>query len=344
MKHPFACVLAVSVLVALGNSLVVAGTVPQQITYQGRISKPGWAALRKGTYIIQARIWDNATGGNVMWGKAYPVNVDTNGSFNVNLGDGGGAITPSPAYDTLGPALDGGARFLGITVVQTPAGSVGHQQEIQPRLQLVSSPYALRAGMADYALTWNGRIAGQLARLPASGPPVGSSTVLGYDGTNANSMPLTINSNPPGLTFSGAVTISGALIQDQDQVKVNTGFIYPKSTNSIALGSNVTLVGSSTVRQWGVIYIEVTDGFLIVPWSWGPGGSGGSAYSEISVTYLGQGSIIDRILLYSGTTNANRLNSGYTLLPMPAFMEYRVDCGVRPNGPPGNIYFQALGQ
>ncbi|MEI7941535.1 MAG: hypothetical protein WCK27_33065, partial [Verrucomicrobiota bacterium] len=210
MKHLLACMLAVSVLVGLGSSLVIAGTVPQQITYQGQFSKPRWAALRKGIYIIQARIWDNATGGNVMWGKAYPVNVDTNGSFNVNLGDGGGAITPSPAYDTLGPALDGGARFLGITVVQTPAGSVGHQQEIQPRLQLVSSPYALRAGMADYALTWNGRIAGQLATLPASGSTFGSTAVVGYDGTNANSMPLTINSNPPGLTFSGAVTISGA--------------------------------------------------------------------------------------------------------------------------------------
>jgi hypothetical protein len=329
--------------VGRGSSLVVAGTVPQQITYQGQISQLGGAALSKGIYLIQARIWDNATGGNVMWGKAYPVNVDTNGSFNVNLGDGGGAITTNPAYDTLGPALDGGPRFLGITVVQTPAGSIGHQQEIQPRLQLVSSPCALRAGMADYALTWNGRIAGQLATLPASGSTFGSSAVVGYDGTNANAMPLTINSNPPGLTFSGVVTISGALLHDLNQVNVNTDFIYPKSSNGIALGSNVTLVGSSTVRQWGQPYTEATVGFLIVPWCWGPGGRGGSCYSQIWVTYL-SGADPTTIVLYSGTTNASQMDSGYTLLPMPAGMRYEVDCGVRPNGPPGNIYFQSLGQ
>ena len=340
MKHLLACVLAVSVLVELGNSLVVAGTVPQQITCQGQISKTGGAALSKGTYIIKARIWDNATGGNVMWGMLYPVNLDTNGSFNVTLGDGGGTILPAPTYNTLGQALDGGPRFVGITVLLTPAGSTGSTNEILPRLQLVSSPCALRAGMADYALTWNGLTPSQLATLPAgSFAAGGDSSVLGYDGANMNTMPLLAHDGP-GLVLNGTATITGAFLKEQDQVNVKTDSIYPKSTNGIALRSNVTLLGSGTVRNWKQFYSESTDGFLIVPWSYGGGLWDGDAQRQQVDVYIQEyiTTDINTFVLYSGATNANTMNSGYTLLPMPAGVSYMLD------GQLGTAYFQSFGQ
>ena len=168
MKHPLAYLLAAGVLAGLGASMAAADTVPQVITYQGQIQKTSGVALNKGVYIIVARIWDNATGGSVLWARLYPVNVDGSGNFNVNLGDGGGTILPTPPYNTLGGALDGGARYLGITVVQTPTEAINLPPEITPRMQLVSSPYSLHAGMADYALTWNGLTASQLASVSAS--------------------------------------------------------------------------------------------------------------------------------------------------------------------------------
>jgi hypothetical protein len=333
--------LAAGVLAGLGASLAAADTVPQVITYQGQIQKTSGAALSKGVYIIKALVWDNATGGSLLWGKIYPVNVDGNGNFNVVLGDGGGVIppapdTPAPAYDILGQALDGGPRFLGITVVQTPAGAVLLHKEVTPRMQLVSSPYALHAGMADYALTWNGLTATQLASVTASGPAAGTSAVLGYDGTNVNPMPLTMNSNPPGLVFNGPATINGALLLQA----VNTSTLYPQTTNGIVLKSNVRLLGSLTPRAWAVPYTETTDGYLIVNWGYYFANPRGNP-SQVWVTLSGLG----KIILFQFADEFLYPSSGFTLLPIPAGMTYTVGAtGDGSNGYPGTNWFQAIGQ
>ena len=332
--------LVAGILAGLGASLAAAGTGPQQNTYQGQIQKTSGVALSKGVYIIQARVWDNATGGTVLWGRLYPVNVDGSGNFNVNLGDGGGTISPAPAYDTLGQALDGGARFLGITVVQSPAGSVGSPREVAPRMQLVSSPYSLHAGMAEYALTWNGLTATQMASVTASGPAAGSSAVLGYDGANVNPLPLTMNSNPPGLVFNGPATINGALLQDQGQLAVNTSTLYPLSTNGITLKNNVRVLGSLTTRDWGKAYTETTDGYLIVNWGYYFANPRGNP-SQVWVTLSGLG----KIILFQFVDEFLYPSSGFTLLPIPAGMTYTVGAtGDGSLGYPGTNWFQALGQ
>ena len=344
--------LAAGVLVGLGGSLAVAGTVPQQITYQGQIQKAGRVALSKGVYIIQARVWDNATGGSLLWSRLYPVNVDGNGNFNVTLGDGGGTITPAPAYDTLGEALDGGPRFLGITVLQTPARAVGGSpKEMPPRVQLVSSPYSLHAGMADYALTWNGLTASQLASVSASAaldtdPSYG--LVLGYDGTNMNPMPLIKDhlAQPEQLEFTGPTTINGALSVQS----ANTRTLSPQTTNGIAVKNNVRVLGSLTPRAWAVPYTETSDGYLIVPWGfyWVGGDysinfpSGGNT-AQVWVTLSGP---VGQIILFQFNTLSTAYpSSGYSLLPIPARMTYTVGAtGNGTNGYPGTIWFQALGQ
>ncbi|MEI8043585.1 MAG: hypothetical protein WCL11_19400 [Verrucomicrobiota bacterium] len=341
MKHPLAYLLAAGVLVGLGASMAAADTVPQVITYQGQIQQTSGVALSKGVYIIVARIWDNATGGSVLWGRLYPVNVDGSGNFNVNLGDGGGTITPAPAYNTLGDALDGGARFLGITVVQTPAGSVGSSKEIAPRMQLVSSPYSFHAGMADYALTWNGLTASQLASVSASAALDTSpfyGLVLGYNGTNMNPMPLTENylGQPVQLEFTGPTTINGALSVHDAYLRT----ISPQTTNGIALKNNVRVLGSLTPRAWAVPYTETTDGYLIVNWGYYSANPQGLP-SQVWVTLSGLG----KIILFQFEDRFRYPSSGFTLLPIPAGMTYTVGAtGDGSLGYPGTNWFQAFGQ
>ena len=344
--------LAAGVLAGLGASLAAADIVPQQIAYQGQIQNTSAVPVTKGVYIIKAQVWDNATGGSVLWGKLYPVNVDASGNFNVTLGDPGGVISPAPAYDTLGQALDGGSRFLGITILTTPAGSVAELKEIAPRMQLVSSPYSLHTGMADYALTWNGLPASQLASVSSNAlqhPLHPLPATLGFDGTNFIPMPLTINSNPPALVFSGPVTINGALLPDQGQLTVNTTTLYPVTTNGIAVKNNVRMLGSLTPRAWAVPHTETTDGYLIVNWGFYvipdgtvcPDAGGGDYCAQVWVTLPGLGQII----LYQHTLGYNYPCSGYSLLPIPAGMTYTIGLtGDGSRGYPGTNWFQALGQ
>ena len=318
-------------LLGVGGLLLEAAGGPQQITYQGQIVQTGGIAATRGLYTIKARIWDNATGGSVIWGKVYPVTVDANGVFNVNLGDGGGEITPLPKCGTLGQALDGGPRFLGITVMQTPAGSVGSPLEMSPRMQLASTPYALRAAMADNALAWNGLSGSQLAIAPSSQTGGSGVSVLGYDGTNVNVLPWLLQGS--AATLAPPTTIAGALHAPSVALYSNT--IYPRTTNGIALGNNVAVLGGAGARSWGQNYTESADGFLTIPWD-----NSDPNPSACYVTMAGLG----RIYLYSSTAGGGTL-SGVTVLPLPAGVSYTAESGIRaPGHGLDTIYFQPLGQ
>ena len=91
----------------------------------------------------------------MIWGRTYPVNV-SEGLFNVVLGDGGGALSGAQVTNLLA-AFDGSDRFLGLTITKDQTGAtVSNPQEIQPRQQLLSAPYALQANDA-------GKLGGTLA-------------------------------------------------------------------------------------------------------------------------------------------------------------------------------------
>jgi len=115
--------------------------VPYLVNYQGVLRDHQGNAASNGNYIVAFRLWDAPTGGNLLWGQAYPVHV-MDGYFNVVLGFGGQNIAGA-AYDNLPDALDEPNRYMGLTM---HGGS-----EITPRQQLLSSPYALTAQRAELA-------------------------------------------------------------------------------------------------------------------------------------------------------------------------------------------------
>jgi hypothetical protein len=121
--------LALIALAALANA-----EVPQLINYQGRLTDDGGNSVADGQYNITFKIWNVPVGSITLpvWiGTPQAVQV-TDGLFNCQIGP-----IPSSVFST------GAERYLGITV--------GTDDEIEPRTQLVSVPYAYHAVVADSA-------------------------------------------------------------------------------------------------------------------------------------------------------------------------------------------------
>ena len=131
-------------------------SVPTLINYQGQIQNPDGSPLPTADYELSFSIYDAAQGGTLIWGPQIfsgesglgygPKIPVVQGYFNVTLG----------ALDTtnrsLATAFSFSTRYLEIAVSNRPP--------ITPRQQLLSAPYALRAGDADHANT------AELAQVP----------------------------------------------------------------------------------------------------------------------------------------------------------------------------------
>lgn len=111
--------------------------VPDTFNYQGVLRGGSGEFLAAGTYNVGFRLYPEATTGNAQWGRQYAVLLDSNGLFNVEMDDGSGSVI-IPNSTLSGTISSNETLYLGLTV----QGST----EIAPRQQLLSVPYALRAG------------------------------------------------------------------------------------------------------------------------------------------------------------------------------------------------------
>jgi len=106
----------------------VACAVPNLINYQGVLTQPNGTVVN-GPVALQLSLYNVASGGTPLWQETQTVTV-AQGVFNVELG----AVTPLTLPFNV-------PYFLGV--------KAGSDQEMQPRQQLTSVPYALRANIAD---------------------------------------------------------------------------------------------------------------------------------------------------------------------------------------------------
>lgn len=120
----------ISLIGLLILSSIAGAAVPLSVTYQGRLTSNTGGPVEDGEYAIIFSIWNSETEGDMLWGNDIGVTV-VNGLFSVELG---------PLPDDL--FSSGAERWLGIN-----AGS----DELEPRIRLVSVPYAFHAHSADTA-------------------------------------------------------------------------------------------------------------------------------------------------------------------------------------------------
>jgi hypothetical protein len=150
---------------ALAVPLFWLGTVDAQtttFTYQGQLNDNG--APANGNYDMQFKLYDALTAGNQIGSTLTQPSVQaTNGAFTAQL-------------DFGAPAFPGGTRFLEVRVRK--AGTTA-AYTVQPRTQITSTPYAIRALSA--------------ASADASAAGTISATSIATGAGTPHSLPLHVN-------------------------------------------------------------------------------------------------------------------------------------------------------
>jgi len=107
--------------------------VPKLINYQGHLTDKGGNPIT-GNSNITFRIYDAESGGSILWSETQIGVSAKNGIFNVLLGSATVGGIPESVFSATN-------RWLGIIV--------GNDSEMSPRQQLMSVPYAYRAGSVE---------------------------------------------------------------------------------------------------------------------------------------------------------------------------------------------------
>lgn len=141
MKQVLSAALAASIF--LGTAVIYTHAqappnAPVLINYQGRLANNSGQPLG-GATALEFRLFQNASplaGGNAVWAETQSVEVQTDGSFNVILGQG-----TTIGANELADVVDGRALYLEI--------QVDANAPLFPRQQFLYAPYAVHARTAD---------------------------------------------------------------------------------------------------------------------------------------------------------------------------------------------------
>ena len=141
--------IALSFVVLAGR----AAAVPPLINFQGTLTDSVGAPLASGTYTIEFRVWNTPVAGEsgeqLVWGRVYDAPV-ANGRFNVILGDDSGTAIDGAAVNDISYAFAGDERYVGITPTHVDGVAIEAPQELAPRQQVLSAPYAVQAKKASH--------------------------------------------------------------------------------------------------------------------------------------------------------------------------------------------------
>jgi hypothetical protein len=212
-------------------------SVPGFISYQGSVLDASGARVGAGTPVNRTvifRIWDNpsaSTEAHLLYSEAQTVTI-SEGDFSVLVGQGIANTLEPFGYSEvakkladLGNAFNGSGRFLGVTVASNATIAIT-DNEINPRQQIVSTAFAMRAKFAEsissssdlrfnppngtasnYGLGWYGT--GRLFGLTAVDGPVLYGNAGGALGSNVSGTQQTaLRWDASGRVGIGATSIN----------------------------------------------------------------------------------------------------------------------------------------
>lgn len=184
--------------------------VPTLIPFSGKAADDNGKTL-SGTIGITFAIYSEQSGGPALWLETQNVQADTHGNYTVQMG------ATKPAGLPLDLFTSGAARWLGLTIN-------GGQE--QPRILLLSVPYALKAADAE-----------TLGGLPASAFMLASPTVV--NGSSASM--ATSSSTPAAPAVSGTGTTDYVPLWTNSTGALGNSVLFQSGTGSTAkIGINTT--------------------------------------------------------------------------------------------------------
>lgn len=293
-----------------------AQSVPYAFNYQGVLRGGSGELLGTVQKNVDFRLYDMPASGNLLWGRTYMVQLDTNGLFNVELSDGGAPLS-NPPYVPMPKSLSAviashPTLFLGLKV----AGA----DEIAPRQQLLSVPFAMMAGdvrmasgdlsvsgtlTADKGLAVNGTISASTSLqvgsslLTSTGTGALSVPGLNVAGNAAVTHDLNVagNTTVSNLTATGTTTLKGAV----------SGPVALFSRNSALDDDNWTTLSSADQLLASSV---ASDGFIIINFWYDLKTDGGGDKNEIvhNINFTG-GKTVRNIVqgIYYNDIDANRI-------------------------------------
>ncbi|MGA2689819.1 MAG: hypothetical protein ABSE85_17300 [Candidatus Korobacteraceae bacterium] len=255
MKIRLSCVAAALVCLTLSlaaqtpNSTTapVAATVPRLITFSGTLSPAGTEAGENGVVLapgtapthvvaITFSLYSEQTGGAPLWSEVQNVHVDGSGRYTVQLG------ATQPEGLPMDIFTSAQAQWLGVQ----PQG-----QAEQPRVMVVSVPYALKAADAE---TFGGLPPSAYALVPPSelNPQTGKGPGgVGNGGTGhdaPHSLPITGSgtTNYVPLWTNASTLASSAIYQNPMNGNIGIGTTGPVAAFEVVNNNSVPIQGTTS--------------------------------------------------------------------------------------------------
>lgn len=226
--------LAVFAVVALLAGPAMAD-VPVSITQQGRILD-GDEPLT-GSQTLEFELYDDASGGAVLWSGQVNADLGDDGVYSVTLGDAGNPIDATVLQD--------GEAYLELT-----AGG----EEFSPRLQLTSVPFASMAQSAEVAqtvvdggVTSDALASGAVTSDALSSGAVTSDTVDSVEWDKITNVPSEVTEGG-GETYSAGT----GLDLNNNVFSVEPSYFndnYLRANTDITIGGNTTIEGGALVEN-----------------------------------------------------------------------------------------------
>ena len=195
-------------LFIMGSTLNVVGAISNEFSIGGRLTNNVGEAL-EGTYDITFRIYDAASGGNMLWQSNKVIITDSSGFYSVIL-------------DSIDLLFDQG-YYLGISVMSDP--------EMTPRIKLTSLPYSFRSGISEN-IVCDDCIDGETLsdsiildeRLDISGKDFSIGTDNLFVKQSSGNVGIGVNSPSDKLTVNGSIRLIPISVSICDSI--HKGSIY----------------------------------------------------------------------------------------------------------------------
>ena len=231
----FLAVLFISTTVTTANA-----GIPHLINYQGKLTKTDGTAYAVGEYKISISVYDQATGGSLVWGPQVFNNTPlVYGHFNVVLGP-----TDTTSRD-IADAFANANTYLEVKVNNDPP--------ITPRQQILSAPYAVNAENSVNAQ--NATTAANLNdRSPNWYVPVG--TIVAYWGTTAPDGWLICDGSSIPSGYTSLRAMAGSATPD-----LRDRFLRGKSSSRAIGNYQADSVKSHGHSYWDIFFSERNDYF-----------------------------------------------------------------------------------
>jgi hypothetical protein len=197
--------------------------VPPLVNFSGTLTDANGKPMT-GTVAVTFSLYSEQTGGAALWMETQNVQPDSRGHYTVMLGSTSSTGLPSDIF------VAGEAHWLGV--------QVQGQSEEQPRVLLVSAPYALKAGDAQ-----------TLGGLPASAfvlaaPPTSTATSASSDSASATPSGSVTPSTTSDVTTSGGTVDAIPLFSTATNIQ--NSLLSQTGTTAINVGGKLNLPTTGT--------------------------------------------------------------------------------------------------